>query len=162
MIVDNEEYLQRALALLRKSFALSLLPVEKIRPAFDTLRTKSDTDATDRYFNYLERTWMTNPLWPIDKAKLLNTHLRRHQNKQTLQRYNERSITTSQLLDLCSAMYGPVYIVVVAVVVVGTSSDKAFGLCECAVKWGAQQVHGAESSLNHSNAWWYDTHQLDE
>ncbi|KAH3779990.1 hypothetical protein DPMN_157799 [Dreissena polymorpha] len=44
--------------------------------------------------------------------------LRRHQNKQTLQvqgklwgvwkRYNERSISTSQLLDLCSAMYGPV------------------------------------------------------
>ncbi|XP_052259280.1 uncharacterized protein LOC127863701 [Dreissena polymorpha] len=155
-------------ALLRKTFALPLLPVEDIRPAFDTLRTKSDTDATDRYFYYLERTWMTNPLWPIDswcvfgrsirtnndckgwhhrlnrrakkgnlpfyllvqllceEAKLLNTQvrlvregkLRRYQNKQTLQvqgtllglwkRYNERSISTSQLLDLCSAMYGPV------------------------------------------------------
>ncbi|KAH3781734.1 hypothetical protein DPMN_159638, partial [Dreissena polymorpha] len=48
------------------TFALPLLPVEDIRPAFDSLRTKSDTDATDRYFEYLERTWMTNPLWPID------------------------------------------------------------------------------------------------
>ncbi|KAH3894607.1 hypothetical protein DPMN_018764 [Dreissena polymorpha] len=61
-----------------------------------------------------------------EEAKLLNTHvrlvrerkLRRHQNKETLQvqgklwgvwkRYNERSISTCQLLDLCSAMYGPV------------------------------------------------------
>ncbi|KAH3715054.1 hypothetical protein DPMN_057765 [Dreissena polymorpha] len=44
--------------------------------------------------------------------------LRRYQTKQTLKiqgklwgvwkRYNDRSISTSQLLDLCSSMYGPV------------------------------------------------------
>ncbi|KAH3801282.1 hypothetical protein DPMN_154930 [Dreissena polymorpha] len=61
-------------ALLRKTFALPLLPVEDIRPAFDTLRTKSDTDATDRYVDYRERTWMTNPLWPIDSLRIRSVH----------------------------------------------------------------------------------------
>ena len=44
----------------------------------------------------------------------------------------------------------------------GKHQMSQFGLCECAVKWGEQQVHGAESSLNHSSACWHDTHQLDE
>ncbi|KAH3709068.1 hypothetical protein DPMN_068528 [Dreissena polymorpha] len=46
-----------------------------------------------------------NPVSKVNqKAKLLNTQLRRHQNKQTLQCGKD----TTSLLDLCSAMYGPV------------------------------------------------------
>ncbi|XP_052225023.1 uncharacterized protein LOC127840650 [Dreissena polymorpha] len=69
-------------ALLRKTFALPLLPVEDIRPAFDTLRTKSDTDATDRYFDYLERTWMTNPLWPIDSWCVFGRSIRTNNDSE--------------------------------------------------------------------------------
>ncbi|KAH3703590.1 hypothetical protein DPMN_078628 [Dreissena polymorpha] len=62
----------------------------------------------------------------FEEAKMLNSQvrlvrerkLRRHQTKQTQKiqgklwgvwkRYNDRRISTSQLLDLCSSMYGPV------------------------------------------------------
>ncbi|KAH3721220.1 hypothetical protein DPMN_064139 [Dreissena polymorpha] len=45
-----------------------------------------------------------------EEAKLLNTQVRlvREGNTSVWKRYNERSISTSQLLDLCSAMNGPV------------------------------------------------------
>jgi len=37
-----------------------------------------------------------------------------------------------------------------------------FGLCKNAAHWGAQQVHGAETTLYYSCAVWDDANQLDK
>lgn len=66
-------YLQRAYSerddvyrILRKTFSLPLLPADDIRPAFEHLKTKSDTPQTDDYFTYINNTWMTNEMWPVE------------------------------------------------------------------------------------------------
>jgi len=66
-------YLQRAYSerddvyrLLRKTFSLPLLPTDDIRPAFQHLKTKSDTQQTDDYFKYIENTWINNHMWPVN------------------------------------------------------------------------------------------------
>lgn len=144
------------------------LPSDDIRPAFDVLKDKSNTDATYAYFAYIERTWLTSDVWTVDNwsvyGRSIRTHndcegwhnrlnrtarkgnlpfyllttllfqeardvqlqcklvkekkLRRFQTKQTGQiqgrlfalweKYGRRDITTSQLLDACAALYGPV------------------------------------------------------
>ncbi len=64
--------------LLRKVFALPLLPAEDIRPAYDSLRSKVDPDATAllTFFDYLEATWIRSELWPIPSWSVYGRSIR--------------------------------------------------------------------------------------
>lgn len=64
--------------LLRKVFALPLLPADDIRPAFEELLGKvaPDADAMVSFFDYLDNTWMTNEVWPIDSWSVYGRSIR--------------------------------------------------------------------------------------
>jgi len=51
--------------LLRKTFALPLIPADDVTPVFARLRAKSRTPETDRFFDYVEETWLHSSIWRV-------------------------------------------------------------------------------------------------
>lgn len=154
--------------LLRKTFALPLLPPADIRPAFARIKEKGRSEQLAPFFAYVENTWLTNNVWAVDnwsvygrsvrtnndvegwhnrlnrrakkgnlsfyllitllfdeakevpmQCKLIKEKkLKRHQSKQTRatqgrlcaawDRYGKKEISTSELLNECCRLYGPV------------------------------------------------------
>ncbi|XP_052280771.1 uncharacterized protein LOC127878292 [Dreissena polymorpha] len=156
------------LYLLRKCFALPLLPPADIRPAFGKIKEKGQSEQLAPFFAYVENTWLTNNIWAVEnwsvygrsvrtnndvegwhnrlnrrakkgnlasyllitllfdeanevpmQCKLIKEKkLQRHQSRQTRatqgrlcaawDRYGKKEISTSELLNECCRLYGPV------------------------------------------------------
>ena len=63
-------------SLLRKTFALPLLPAEDIPEAFKQLKKKSATEMTNNYFDYVEQTWMNSSIWTIESWSVYGRSIR--------------------------------------------------------------------------------------
>ena len=59
--------------LLRKVFALPMLPADDIRPAFIKLLEKNNTQDQQLYnfFEYVQATWIDGTIWPIESRLCL-------------------------------------------------------------------------------------------
>jgi len=81
-------------SLLRKTFALPLLPTEDIPEAFKKLKKKSATEMTNNYFDYVEQTWMNSSIWRIEawsvygRSTRTNNDIEGYHNK-----FNQRAQT---------------------------------------------------------------------
>ncbi|KAH3861328.1 hypothetical protein DPMN_024255 [Dreissena polymorpha] len=59
-------YESRDGVLLRKCFALPLLPPADIRPAFGKIKEKGQSEQLAPFFTYVENTWLTNNVWAVE------------------------------------------------------------------------------------------------
>ncbi|KAH3779123.1 hypothetical protein DPMN_180602 [Dreissena polymorpha] len=59
--------------MLRKIFALPLLPTADIRPAFDKIREKGQSDPSSHTWR---KTWMTNGVWAVENWSVYGRSVR--------------------------------------------------------------------------------------
>ncbi|KAK3108588.1 hypothetical protein FSP39_011475 [Pinctada imbricata] len=62
--------------LLKKVFALPFLPAEHIADTFTKLQRKAQTDNLQRVMDYVDSTWITNEMWPVDAWSIFGRSIR--------------------------------------------------------------------------------------
>ncbi|KAL3875495.1 hypothetical protein ACJMK2_033441 [Sinanodonta woodiana] len=64
--------------LLRKVFALPLLPAEDIPPSFEELQRRVNSEAVNvqSFLRYVEDTWIHNDIWTVDSWSVYGRSIR--------------------------------------------------------------------------------------